>query len=104
MTAVVDGTLVLLITAILWLYDLPLAAVATATVPLHVLSVAAHHPPRAGVRTRRWSARLSSRLVEDVSGVETVKAFGARTLPGPRRERSGSSGSSSRYFRSKSWV
>jgi ATP-binding cassette subfamily B protein len=79
LTAVVDGTLVVLLLVVLWLYDLPLALAATAFVPLLVLGVVAHHPA-----TRRRSremmervAQLSAHLVEDVSGVETVKAFGA---------------------------
>ena len=44
LTAVVDGTLVVLLVVVLWLYDVPLAAVATAFVPLLVLSAVAHHP------------------------------------------------------------
>jgi ATP-binding cassette subfamily B protein len=78
LTAVVDGTLVALLTAVLWWYDAWLAAVATAFVPALVLAVAAHHPA-----TRRWSldamehaAGLSAHLFEDVSAVETIKAFG----------------------------
>jgi ATP-binding cassette subfamily B protein len=62
----------------LWLYDAPLAAVATLFVPLLVGSVAVHHP---SVKHRSHeamenAARLSAHLVEDISGVETVKAFG----------------------------
>ena len=78
MTAVVDGTLVLLMTVILLLYDVPLALVATAFVPLLVLSVAVHHPAsrRRAREAMEHAAKLSSHLVEDVSGVETVKAFG----------------------------
>ena len=77
-TAVVDGTLVLILTAVLWLYDLRLAAAATAFVPLLVASVMVHHPVarRRSRDAMERAARLSAHLVEDVSGVETVKAFG----------------------------
>jgi ATP-binding cassette subfamily B protein len=81
-TAVVDGVLVLLLSAVLWLYDLPLALVVSAFLPLLVLSAVAHHPA-AQRRSRvamESAARVSAHLVEDVSGVETVKAFGAERL------------------------
>jgi ATP-binding cassette subfamily B protein len=78
LTLVVDGVLVCLSLVVLWLYDAPLAAVATLFVPLLVGSVAVHHP---SVKCRSHeamenAARLSAHLVEDISGVETVKAFG----------------------------
>jgi ATP-binding cassette subfamily B protein len=79
LTAVVDATVVLLTLIVLWAYDWPLALVATAFVPVLLLAVTAHHPA-AGRRSREsleQAARLSAHLVEDVSGVETVKAFGA---------------------------
>jgi ATP-binding cassette subfamily B protein len=81
-TAVVDGTLVALLVAVLWLYDWPLALVATAFVPLLVLSALAHHPAarRRSREAMENAAGLSAHLVEDVSGVETVKAFGAERL------------------------
>jgi ATP-binding cassette subfamily B protein len=78
LTTVVDGTLVVVLLVVLWTYDLPLALLSTLFVPLMVAGVAAHHP----ASVRRWrrlmeqSARLSSHLVEDVSGIDTVKAFG----------------------------
>jgi ATP-binding cassette subfamily B protein len=82
LTAVVDGTLVVLLVGVLWLYDMPLALVATAFVPLLVLSAVLHHP--AAQRTSRTAmehaANLSAHLVEDVSGVETIKAFSAEPL------------------------
>jgi ATP-binding cassette subfamily B protein len=79
LTAVVDGTLVALLLAVLWAYDLPLALVATAFVPVLVLAVAAHHPAskRCAREAMEKAADLSAHLVEDVCGVETVKAFGA---------------------------
>jgi ATP-binding cassette subfamily B protein len=79
LTAVVDGTLVVFLLAVLWLYDLPLALTATAFVPLLLASAVAHHPAarRLSGRAMESAARLSAHLVEDVSGVETVKAFGA---------------------------
>jgi ATP-binding cassette subfamily B protein len=82
LTAVVDGTLVVLLLVVLWIYDWPLALVATAFVPLLVLSVAAHHPAARGRSQTAMedAAQLSAHLVEDVSGVETIKAFGAERL------------------------
>ena len=82
LTALVDGTLVLLLVVVLWLYDLPLALVATAFAPLLVLSAVAHQPAaRRGSReAMEHAAHLSAHLVEDISGVETVKAFGAEQM------------------------
>ena len=79
LTAVVDGTLVVILLAVLWVYDVRLALVATAFVPVLVASVVAHHPAarRRSREAMEEAARLSAHLVEDVSGVETVKAFGA---------------------------
>src|SRR5262249_48646291 len=79
LTAVVDGTLVVLMLGVLWLYDLPLAMVATAFIPLLVASTLVHHPAakRLSRQVMENNALLSAHLVEDVSGVETVKAFGA---------------------------
>src|SRR5262245_32637240 len=82
LTAVVDGTLVVLLVVVLWLYDTSLALVATAFVPLLVLSAVVHHPAarRRSRVTMEDAAQLSAHLAEDVSGVETVKAFGAEPL------------------------
>ena len=79
LTAVVDGTLVVVLLAVLWFYDVRLALVATAFVPVLVASVVVHHPAarRRSREAMEEAARLSAHLVEDVSGVETVKAFGA---------------------------
>ena len=78
LTLVVDGVLVSLSLLVLWLYDAPLAAVATLFVPLLVGSVLLHHPAvkRRSREAMENAARLSAHLVEDISGVETVKAFG----------------------------
>lgn len=82
LTAVVDGTLVVFLVVVLWLYDGPLALVATAFAPLLVLSAVGHHPAarRHSLEAMENAARLSAHLVEDISGVETVKAFGAERL------------------------
>jgi ATP-binding cassette subfamily B protein len=82
LTAVVDGTLVVLLLAFLWLSDAPLALVSTAFIPLLLLSVVAHHPParRCSAEAMEHAAYLSAHLVEDVSAVETVKAFGVERL------------------------
>src|SRR5262249_50670029 len=81
-TVIVDGVLVVLLAAVLWFYDWPLALAATAFVPLLILSVVVHHPAsrRRSLEAMESSAALSAHLVEDVSAVETVKAFGAEQL------------------------
>ena len=66
------------LTTVLWLYDLPLALLATAFVPLLLLAVVTHHPAakRLSRAAMEQHAQLYAHLVEDVSGVETIKAFG----------------------------
>ena len=79
LTTVVDGTLVSVLLAVLWACDARLALVATAFLPVLVVSVAAHHPA-ARLRSRRTmddAERLFAHLAENVSGAETFKAFGA---------------------------
>lgn len=78
-TVLVDGLLVLVMVPVLWFYDLPLALVATAFVPVLIASAIIHQPllVRRARETMEASAQLSAHLVEDVSGVETIKAFGA---------------------------
>jgi ATP-binding cassette subfamily B protein len=77
-TVFVDGVMVAGMVVVLWLYDLPLAAVATAFVPLLVGSILLHQPflLRRSRETMEHSAQLSAHLVENVSGVETIKTFG----------------------------
>jgi ATP-binding cassette subfamily B protein len=79
LTAVVDGVLVVVTMAVLWMYDVQLAAVATLFAPLLLAVVLVHHPAtrRRSREAMEDSARLSAHLVEDVSGVETIKAYGA---------------------------
>jgi ATP-binding cassette subfamily B protein len=79
LTVVADGTFVVLLFGVLWLYDLPLALVTTAAVPLLIGGVMAHHPAvRRRVREAlRANDRYLSHLGEDVAGIDTVKAFGA---------------------------
>ncbi|HMP07788.1 MAG TPA: ABC transporter transmembrane domain-containing protein, partial [Lacipirellulaceae bacterium] len=79
LTAVVDGVVVVITLGVLWAYDARLAMAATAFAPLLVLAMLVHHPA-----TRRRSrdameeaAKLSAHLVEDISGVETIKAYGS---------------------------
>ena len=79
LTTVVDGTLVSVLLVVLWVCDARLALVATAFLPVLVLSVAAHHPA-AQLRSRRTmdaAERLCAHLAENIAGVETFKAFGA---------------------------
>jgi ATP-binding cassette subfamily B protein len=79
MTAMVDATLVAMMAAILWVYDVPLAIAATSAVPLMILSTALHHPAsrRQSHEAMESAAKLSAQLVEDVTGIDTIKAFGA---------------------------
>jgi ATP-binding cassette subfamily B protein len=81
-TAVVDGVLVVLLLAVLWVYDLRLALVTTAFLPVLVGSVLAHHPAakRRSREGMEHGAALSAHLVEDVSAIETVKACGAERV------------------------
>lgn len=79
LTTLVDGLLVVLLIGVLILFDLPLALVTLAFVPLLVGAVAAHH---GGVRRGSREAmaagsRLLAHFVEGVAGIETVKACGA---------------------------
>src|SRR5262249_28805456 len=77
-----DGTLVVFLLAVLWVYDLPLALVATAFAPLLVCSVLLHHPAsaRRTLDAMEMGEQLGSHLIETISGAETVKAFGAERL------------------------
>ena len=77
-TAAFDGLLVVFMLVILWLSDARLALVVTAFIPALCASVVAHHPAtrRCSREAMENSARFSAHLVEDVSGMETVKSFG----------------------------
>lgn len=79
LTAAVDGVVVLLTSLMLCLYDARLAAVAALFGPAWLLVVLLHHPAtrRRSRETMEAAAGLSAHLVEDISGVETIKAFGA---------------------------
>jgi ATP-binding cassette subfamily B protein len=77
LTAIVDGTMVVISAVVLWCYDTQLALVATLFMPVLLIAVLAHHPA-ARSRSRRameQSAELAAHLNEDVSGVETIKAL-----------------------------
>jgi ATP-binding cassette subfamily B protein len=77
-TILVDGVLVVVMVGVLLLYDLPLALVAMAFIPVLAVSVFAHHPAakRRCREAMENAAQLSAHLAEDVAGVETIKAFG----------------------------
>ncbi|HEX5269128.1 MAG TPA: peptidase domain-containing ABC transporter, partial [Gemmataceae bacterium] len=74
----VDGVMVTIMAVVLWLYDAPLALVASAFVPLLVGCVLLHQPflLRRSRDAMEQGALLSAHLVENVSGAETIKAFG----------------------------
>lgn len=78
LAAVVDGALVLMSMSVMWFYDFQLALVAAAFMPLLVVCVLAHHPAikRRSRQFMERSADVYAHLVEDVSGIETVKAYG----------------------------
>ena len=82
LTAIVDGILVILTSVVLWIYDVRLALVATLFAPLVLILVMMHHPPakRRSRKAMEDAARLSAHLVEDISGVDTIKAFNAQRL------------------------
>jgi ATP-binding cassette subfamily B protein len=82
LTVAVDGAMVVFTAAVLWIYDVQLAAVATLFAPLLLAVILVHHVPakRRARQSMEDSAQLSAHLVEDVSGVETIKAFGAQPL------------------------
>ncbi|MGE4002381.1 MAG: peptidase domain-containing ABC transporter [Planctomycetaceae bacterium] len=90
LTAAVDGVVVLFTAAVLWMYDARLAAVASVFGPVWFVVVLLHHPAtrRRSRESMEASAGLSAHLVEDITGVETIKAFGAqdaRTEAGEQR-------------------
>ncbi len=64
---------------ILYHYDARLAALSTVFVVMLLLSTVAHHPfvRRRSREMMEHSVQLSAHYVEDVSAVETIKAFGA---------------------------
>jgi ATP-binding cassette subfamily B protein len=77
-----DGPLVVLLLAVLWIYDAPLAFVATAFAPLLVAGVLLHHPVsvRRTLDAMEKSEHLGSHVIETISGADTVKAFGAEHM------------------------
>jgi ATP-binding cassette subfamily B protein len=82
LTALVDGTLVAVVLVVLFFHDVPLAVAATMFVPVLIASAVCHHPAsrRCARAAMEDGAQLSAHLVEDVSGVETVKACGAERV------------------------
>ena len=78
-TAVVDAIVVVVLLAVLWMYDLPLAIAATLVAPLFVAVVALNHPAAArhSRSAMEHAAQAAAHLVEDISGVDTIKAFNA---------------------------
>ncbi len=88
LTVVLDGLMVIVSVIVLWCYDARLAGVSTAFVPLLLASVWCHHAPvkRRSRQAMERSARFSAHMVEDVAGVETIKAFGVQRLRSLERE------------------
>jgi ATP-binding cassette, subfamily C, bacteriocin exporter len=88
LTAFVDGVVVVMTISVLWVYDLQLALVATALAPLLVIATLLHHPAtrRRSREAMEEAAKLSAHLVEDISGVETIKAYGCERLRSEKGE------------------
>ncbi|MBL8851021.1 MAG: peptidase domain-containing ABC transporter [Planctomycetaceae bacterium] len=80
LTAAVDGVVVVFTAVILCCYDVQLAAIAALFGPVWFLVVLMHHPAakRLSREGMEANAKLSAHVVEDISGVETIKAFGAQ--------------------------
>ena len=90
LTAVVDGVVVLFTSAVLAMYDVQLAFVAALFGPLWFAVVMLHQPAtkRQSRAVMEATATYSAHIVEDISGVETIKAFSAqrtRTEAGEQR-------------------
>lgn len=77
LTVLLDGVMVVLSMFVLWFYDARLAGMATAFVPLVIIAVISHHPAinQRSREAMEQSAQLSAHLVEDLHGVQTIKAF-----------------------------
>ena len=80
LTAVVDGVVVLFTSAVLAMYDVQLAFVAALFGPLWFAVVMLHQPAtkRQSRAVMEAAATYSAHIVEDISGVETIKAFSAQ--------------------------
>jgi ATP-binding cassette subfamily B protein len=77
LTIVVDAVMVAISVVVLWFYDLPLAAVATAFVPVLFVSVFLHLPSakRLSRKAMEDQALFSAHMVEGITGVDTIKAY-----------------------------
>ncbi|NND96632.1 MAG: peptidase domain-containing ABC transporter [Pirellulaceae bacterium] len=77
LTVMVDAVMVLVSVTVLWCYDLQLAAMATAFIPVLMLTVLAHQPAtkRLARQAMEEDAKFDAHLVEGVTGVETIKAY-----------------------------
>ncbi len=78
LAVVVDGCLVGTASVVLWCYDANLALVSVLFLPPLVAAVALCHRParRRSQEAMERASELHARLVEDVTGVETIKALG----------------------------
>ena len=87
-TAVVDGTVVVALLTLLWFYDLPLAAAATLVVPIFLATIALNHSAIAthSRASMERGSQFAAHLVEDIAGVETIKACQAEDLRSDRTE------------------
>lgn len=76
--AMVDSALVALMLVVLWSYDSSLALVATAFIPVILTGMMLFHRliPRRSAETMQRAEQFYAHAIEDVAGVETVKALG----------------------------
>lgn len=80
LTAAVDGVVILITSTVLVIYDIQLALVAAMFGPLWFAIVMLHQPmaKRRSREVMEATATFSAHIVEDISGVETIKAFNAQ--------------------------
>lgn len=79
LTVLTDAVLVVVSMLVMFLYDWQLGLVAALFAPALLVAVGAHHPAtkRLSRQSMEQAAGLEAHLVEDVTGVEAIKAAGA---------------------------
>ncbi len=89
LTLLVDATLVVVSLAVMFCYDWRLALVAAGFIPVFLIGIGLHHPStkRLSREMMERAAGLQAHVVEDISAIDTIKAFRAesrRTEEGER--------------------
>jgi len=85
----VDFALVSVTLTILWMYDRPLAMLATAFVPILLLAVVVVRPPAKRMirEVMEQNSRLSSQVAENVANIEAIKDCGTQEIRNEEAER-----------------